>query len=485
MLSETIEWLIRKLQGTLLLAAGEDRQHRDQMRAHYLVGGQDAALVHVETVLSRDAPSVPTLATLSFPASRFEREMRDLLGIVPVNHPDPRPLVRHGFWPKDFFPLREDAATPAFRDDGQPFPFTAVEGAGVYEIPVGPVHAGVIEPGHFRFNVLGETILKMRARLYFTHKGTEKLFAGRAPDEGVELAERISGDTSAGHALAYAQAIESLAGTEAPVRARLVRTVLLELERLYNHITDVGAIVADTGFPVGQAQCMRIREQLLRLNKHVAGHRLLRGAIVPGGVTIDLPAQAIVQQLDDLVRDFEEIVSICRGNTLVQDRLVSTGQLPLDVARDFGVVGYVARACGIPRDVRADWPFAAYDQLPVDPVIEESGDVNARMLVRVREVRQSAALIAAAVDRSAAGPLRTNIESLTPFTAGFGIVEAWRGRLVHMVIADDRNRLHRVKIVDPSFFNWPAVARALDGNIVPDFPLCNKSFNQSYSGNDL
>lgn len=485
-LTQTMEWLLRELAGTLFLAAGEDRQRRDEMRAHYLVGSAGGLLVHVEAVLSRDVPAVPTLASLSFPASRFEREMRDLVGIVPVGHPDPRPLVRHGFWPDTFFPLREDAVVPDFADDGRPFPFTEVEGAGIYEIPVGPVHAGVIEPGHFRFNVLGETILKMRARLYFTHKGTEKLFAGRTPEEGVELAERISGDTSVGHALAYAQAIESLAEVEVPLRARLMRTVLLELERVYNHVTDAGAIIADTGFPVGQAHCLRIREQLLRLNKRVAGHRLLRGVVVPGGVNgVDLPPHDLARNLDALVHDFEEVVSICRANTLVQDRLAGTGRLPLEVAHDFGVVGYVARACGIPRDMRVDLPFAAYDRLSVAPVVEQAGDVDARLTVRVREARQSVDLISAAIGVAAPGPLQEAVGPLPPFASGFGIVEAWRGRLVHMAIAGEGSRLHRVKVVDPSFFNWPALARALDGNIVPDFPLCNKSFNQSYSGNDL
>ncbi len=447
--------------------------------------GHTIDLVHVEVVLSRDAPSVPTLAALSFPASRFEREMRDLCGIVPVGHPDPRPLVRHGFWPESFFPLREDAGRPAFEDDGQPFPFTQVAGAGVFEIPVGPVHAGVIEPGHFRFNVLGETILKMRARLYFTHKGTEKLFAGREPDAGVELAERISGDTSVGHAAAYCQALEALAGLEIPARAKLVRTVLLELERIYNHITDVGAILADTGFPVAQAHCLRLREAVLRLNKDLTGHRLLRGAVVPGGVTRDLPDPSLAQVLERLVDDFDEVVSIARDNTLVRDRLQGAGHLPVDVARDFGVVGYVARACGLARDLRCDRPFAAYDRLAVAPVVEGAGDVDARLLVRAREVRQSLGLIARALALPSPPLLRSALGTLPPFVAGFGLVEAWRGRLVHVVIPDADGRLHRVKVVDPSFLNWPALARALDGNIVPDFPLCNKSFNQSYSGNDL
>ena len=319
-------------------------------------------LLHVDIVLPREAAVVPSLAALSFPVSRFEREMRDLLGITPDGHPDPRPLVRHGFWPDTFHPLRHDAVVPSFEDDGRPFPFTAVEGEGVYEIPVGPVHAGVIEPGHFRFSVLGETVLKMRARLYFTHKGTERLFAGRRPGDGVELAERVSGDTSVGHAVAFCQAVESLADITIPLRARNLRAALLELERLYNHITDAGAIIADTGFPVGQSHCLRLREHLLRLNKQITGHRLLRGAVIPGGVRgIDAIDRDVVSRLERVVADFEEVIDICRENTLVADRLEGTGRLLDRVARDFGVVGYVARACGVPHDARCDLPSGAYE----------------------------------------------------------------------------------------------------------------------------
>lgn len=494
-LPELMQTLLGRGGGTLLLAAGEDRPGDAAMFAHYLVAldiedgggsGRRWELVHVAARLSRESPAVPTLASISFPASRFEREMRDLLGIEPSGHPDPRPLVRHGFWPETFHPLRADAVAPVFEDDGRPFPFTAVEGEGVYEIPVGPVHAGVIEPGHFRFNVVGETILKMRARLYFTHKGTERLFHGRLPHEALPLAERVSGDTAVGHAVAFCQAIEALAGVEIPEAAAVLRTVLLELERLYNHITDAGAIIGDTGFPVGQAHCLRLREQLLRLNRQITGHRLLRGVIVPGGIDrMTGPDAALVRAVGEVVADFEEVLQICRDNTMVADRLEATGLLPAEVARDFGVVGYVARACGIARDVRADLPCAAYEWIRVQPVVEQAGDVQARLAVRVREARQAVAVISQALSRAIGPDRRVAIGTLPAFTPAFGVVEAWRGRLAHMVMADGGGRLHRVKIVDPSFFNWPALARALDGNIVPDFPLCNKSFNASYSGNDL
>jgi Ni,Fe-hydrogenase III large subunit len=343
----------------------------------------------------------------------------------------------------------------------------------------------VIEPGHFRFNVLGETILKMRARLYFTHKGTERLFSGRHAGDAVELAERVSGDTSVGHAVAFCQAVESLARLEITDTAKAWRAVLLELERLYNHITDAGAIIADTGFPIGQAHCLRLRERVLRLNKRLTGHRLMRGAIVPGGIAQIADAGNIAGEIESVIADFEEVVKICTDNTLVADRLEETGWLDPTVARDFGVVGYVARACGISHDARRDLPSGAYDWFDFVPIVEDGGDVQARLRVRLREARQALFVIEQVLARDGSSPLRVDVGPLAPFTPAFGVVEAWRGRLVHMVIADERGLLHRVKIVDPSFFNWPALNRALENNIVPDFPLCNKSFNQSYSGNDL
>jgi Ni,Fe-hydrogenase III large subunit len=323
----------------------------------------------------------------------------------------------------------------------------------------------------------------MRARLYFTHKGTERLFVGRAPRDAVTLAERVSGDTSVGHAVAFCQAVEALAGADIPAAAKALRTVVLELERLYNHVTDAGAIIGDTGFPVGQAHCLRLRESLLRLNKKVAGHRLLRGLVVPGGVVrADRVDRDVLPVLNQIITDFEEVIDICRENTLVADRLEITGRLSVDVARDFGVVGYVARACGIAHDARRNLPSAAYEWVDVSPVTETSGDVLARLDVRVREARQSVGIIERALADVAKGATGHEVGALPPFTAAFGIVEGWRGRIVHMVMADATGALHRVKIVDPSFFNWPALARALEDNIVPDFPLCNKSFNASYSG---
>jgi Ni,Fe-hydrogenase III large subunit/Ni,Fe-hydrogenase III component G len=478
----------RELGAELILMAADDRRSvSDAFFVHYLFAHRaENWFLHASARLDGAQPELTSLAPFHYPASRFEREIRDLFGIAIPGHPDPSPLVKHGFWPPDYYPLRKDAREAEFSDDGQPFPFTQVGGEGVYEIPVGPVHAGVIEPGHFRFSVMGETVINLRTRLYFTHKGTEKLFEGRTPADVVELAERVSGDTSVGHALAYCQAVEAAALVDVPPRARLLRVILLELERLYNHIADFGAIANDTGFAVAHAHCYRIRERLLRLNKQLTGSRLLRGALSPGGLVRDLAVPAdLPAQVNAAVADFDEVVAICLNNTLLLDRLEGTGVLNTELAKDHGVLGYVARASGLDIDARRDHPFAAYHQLNFHVPVFTTGDVKARTYVRVDEVRESAKLIDQAGRVLPSGPVQASVPRADAFAAAFGIVEAWRGRIVHWVMTADDGTLHRVKIVDPSFFNWPALSYALEGDIVPDFPLCNKSFNQSYSGNDL
>ena len=482
------DFVCGELGAELILMAAEDRRRSSgAFVVNYLFAHRASHwLLHASAALDGARPELPSLARFHYPASRFEREIRDLFGIAVPEHPDPRPLVRHGFWPDDYYPLRKDANGREFHDDGQPFPFTPVGGEGVYEIPVGPVHAGVIEPGHFRFSVMGETIIDMKSRLYFTHKGTEKLFEGRRPADGTALAERVSGDTSVGHALAYCQAIESAAGVEAPHRARLLRVILLELERLYNHVADFGAIANDTGFAVAHAHCFRIREGLLRLNKQLTGARLLRGVLSPGGLNRDLAVPAdFTTAIQAALVDFDEVVAICFNNTLLMDRLEQTGTLGMEVARDHGVLGFVARASGLDHDARRDHPFAAYGELDLRVPVLAGGDVKARTEIRVEEARESARLIARACERLTPGPVQASIGEVAPRVPAFGIVEGWRGRIVHWIVAADDGTLDRVKIVDPSFFNWPALSYALVGNIVPDFPLCNKSFNQSYSGNDL
>jgi Ni,Fe-hydrogenase III large subunit/Ni,Fe-hydrogenase III component G len=431
----------------------------------------------------------PSLATRSLAASRFEREIQDLFGLVPAGHPDPRRLALHQFWPEGYHPLRRDAAPRAdVVDDGRPFPFRHVEGPGIFEITVGPVHAGIIEPGHFRFSVEGETIVNLETRLGFLHKGTEKLFETLPLARAPELAERISGDTSVAHALALCQALEGLAGGRVPERATWLRVVLLELERLYNHVGDVGMIVNDTGYAFGHAHCFRLRERLLRLNARLTGHRLLRGAVVPGGVTGPIASADVERaatEVDRIVAEFLDIVRLSLDNTMVLERLQGTGRLTNRTAREMQVVGMVARASGIDADARRDAPFAAYGALPLHVPVYETGDVWARTMVRIEEARQSAVLIGDAARRAAEGAVFAAPGPLRAGAHATGLVEGWRGPIWHWVLAAGPDSLARVKVVDPSFRNWPALEYAVLNNIVPDFPLCNKSFNLSYSGADL
>jgi len=433
-------------------------------------------------------PRFPSLALRSFAASRFEREIHDLLGLVPVGHPDLRRLAVHQFWPDGYFPQRRDVAIRRdFADAGQPFPFRRVEGAGLFEITVGPVHAGIIEPGHFRFTVEGETIVNLETRLGFVHKGTEKLFETLPFERTPALAECVSGDETVAHALAYCQALEGLAGADIPRRAASLRVILLELERLYNHVGDVGMIVNDTGFAFGHAHCFRLREEMLRLNARLTGHRLMRGAIVPGGVA-DTVNQSALDELpgtvDRLVAEFLDIAELSLDNSLVLERLQGTGRLTTATAREMQVVGLVARASGIDADLRRDAPFAAYDKVDVAVPTYETGDVWARTMVRIREAREAARLIARTMDGIPAGPARVE---LPPLREGdqTSAVESWRGPVWYWVMAGGPEQVERVKIADPSFRNWPALEYAVLNNIVPDFPLCNKSFNLSYSGSDL
>jgi Ni,Fe-hydrogenase III large subunit/Ni,Fe-hydrogenase III component G len=437
--------------------------------------------LHVE--VRRDQPQIPSLAHLSFPAGRFEREMRDLFGIEPVGHPQPRPLVLHQHWASDWHPMRSDAGPqPAMIDDAKPYPFVNVEGPGVYEIPVGPVHAGLIEPGHFRFWVVGETIVKMKARLWFVHKGIERLFEGRDMESAMALAERISGDSAVSHSLAYCLAVEEACGMEVPPRVSELRAVLLELERMYNHVADVGALCNDVGFGLANAHALTLREQLLRLNEAVTGHRLLRGGIAPGRAALrSLPRTDELREIGDR---FHSVVDLARSNSIVMDRFTGTAVLTATHAEEIGVLGVVARASGLVIDARMSHPF-------IDPSIDfqparcETGDVLARFLVRCDEVDASLGFLADYVSRD--GPLAVSVSDRNAEGVGHGtgIVEGWRGTVVHRVEIDCNGTLQRIKIVDPSFLTWPALPVALADTIVPDFPLVNKSFNLSYAGNDL
>ncbi len=464
----------------LSLVAAHDEDTAFRVVYLFLAGRPDRR-VEIECGVRKGDPTVRSLAYLSFAASRFEREMADLYGIRPIGHPKPRRLVRHAHWPEDWYPMRR-AASPAPKFDGSGhFPFVTVEGPGVYEIPVGPVHAGLIEPGHFRFSVAGETVLRLKARLWFVHRGLEKLFEGRPACGAVDLAERVSGDTSVAHALAHCLAVEDALGIELPDEVHRLRALLVELERLYNHVADLGALANDVGFSLAHAHAQRIREQLLRLNADVTGHRLLRGAIRPGAVA--LRALPDVTALRRIAADVAEIADLTLGNTVVYDRFAGTAVLRREDAHALGCLGYVARASGMRTDARLEHPTTA---LPVTEIDGAAGDVLARYTVRRDEFAASTELACHLIE-SHTGPTECVEAAPAPRAprSGIGIVEGWRGTIVHRVEIDAANRITRAKVVDPSWFNWPALPVAMSDTIVPDFPLANKSFNQSYAGNDL
>lgn len=484
--TELVDAVATQLDRGLRLALVAAHEEVSSFRVVHVFLGREFERVEVVVFVPKGDAWLPTLARISYQAGRFEREMHDLYGIVSQDHPQPFRLVRHGHWPAGYYPLRSDAAmNPDFAAGSTDFPFVEVSGQGVYEIPVGPVHAGMIEPGHFRFSVVGETILRMYQRLYFVHRGVEKLFQGRQVADGIALSERISGDTAVGHSLAFTMAVEDALGIVVPERDRLVRALLLECERLYNHVNDLGAIVNDLGFGIVNQHAGRLRETLLRHNARLTGHRLLRGAIRIGGA--DLLSAPDLDLVASVAAEATELAAISTGNGLVANRLDTTAVLLLDQARGLGVLGYVARASGLAIDARVEQPFVDLGER-FHIVTRTAGDVRARFDVRADEIAVSAALVADLTARIAALQV-TAVEATAPTSAsvvaGLGVVEAWRGTLVHRIEMDTHGILTRVKVVDPSFCTWPGLPVALANTIVPDFPLANKSFNMSYAGNDL
>ena len=425
-------------------------------------------------------------------ADRMERHAHDMLGIVFGDHPDARRWTRHQAWRDDRYPLAPDFPLAGHAPRRAPadadYPFVRVQGSGVYEIPVGPVHAGIIEPGHFRFHAVGEDILMLEERLGYVHKGIEKIAVGRDAAGLARLAGRVSGDSTVAHAWAACQAVERAGRWELPPRAHYLRALMAERERIANHLGDIGAICNDVGFAFVHMQCARLREDWQRRSHALFGHRLMMDAVVPGGVTRDIDAAAIdALRLDHrrLRQAIEPVFDVATDHSSLDDRLMATGQLEPAVARRFGCTGYVGKASGQSFDVRRDSPYAPYDELPVTVPVMQQGDVASRMQVRMDEIRISLDLMDRLLDRLPAGATMAVGEEVPAGSAGLGIVEGWRGEIVTFVRFGDGGRVMRFFPRDPSWFTWPALERLVLGNIVPDFPVCNKSVNASYSGHDL
>jgi Ni,Fe-hydrogenase III large subunit len=464
-----------------------------------LVGGQcelaglwgDAGVVHMALldesdakvgVLSLDCADgrYPSVGLHHPPAIRLERALHDLWGLQAEGALDRRPWLDHGRWG-----LRHPLGRREAAGEAAPYAFLAAEGESLHQIAVGPVHAGIIEPGHFRFTASGETIVRLEERLGFVHRGLESLMTGATLDHAARLAGRVSGDSTVAYGFAFARAVEAALGVEPPPRAVWLRALMAELERLANHLGDIGAVCNDAAFVMMHAHCGVLREQVLRASNTAFGHRLMMDAIVPGGAAVDLDdgGAAAIRELTAQIRvRFPILVALYDDTASLQDRTVGTGRLSTALAGQFAAGGFIGRASGRAFDARRTLPYPPYDALIFETPVREDGDVNARVWIRIEEVRQSLNLIDQILERLPGGAVRVAV----PDGAGEGValVEGFRGDVLAWVRTEG-GAVARCHLRDPSWFQWPLLEAAIEGNIVADFPLCNKSFNCSYAGVDL
>ncbi|WP_168879078.1 NADH-quinone oxidoreductase subunit C [Rhizobium sp. P28RR-XV] len=425
----------------------------------------------------------PSIAQYHPPALRLERTLRDLTGLEPEGLPDNRPWIDHGRWDLQFPLGKRGVPAPAFS-----YAFLHADGENLHQIPVGPVHAGIIEPGHFRFMANGETVVRLEERLGYTHKGIESLMAGADLPRGIQLAGRTSGDSSVAYAYAFSRAAEAALGLEVPLRAVWLRALMAELERIANHLGDIGAICNDAAFALMLAHCGMLREQVLRAADAAFSHRLMRDRILPGGVAADLDGngKAGLQALHaELSRKFPALVELYDNTASLQDRTVGAGTLHDGLARQYGAGGYIGRAAGRRFDTRRNLAYPPYDELTFDIPSLSDGDVNARIWIRIREVEQSLSLIEQILDQLPGGPVLSDVTPANDFREGVALVEGFRGDILAWLRLTPEGRIERCHLRDPSWFQWPLLEAAIKDNIVADFPLCNKSFNCSYSGHDL
>lgn len=478
-------WLRAARGGRLVALWGSDRGERGfAVSAAYAAYARESGLDWVELPLGT-ATSYPDISR-DFPfAARMQRAAADLVGVVAEGAEDARPWLDHGAWTRRW-PLRQRSVELA---GGNPrdYPFVRVAGDGVHEIPVGPVHAGIIEPGHFRFSVVGEKVLRLEERLGYAHKGIERRFTELAPLEAHRLAGRVSGDSTVAFAWAYCAALEAASSTQVPARAAWLRALMLERERVANHLGDLGALGNDAGLAVGLAQFSRLREDWLRASHALFGHRLMMDAVLPGGVAGDL-AKADLEKIHGesgrLEAELAELRALYDEHAGLQDRFVTTGRATPELAARLGLTGLAGRASGQALDLRCDHPVPPYDSLGVRKVVQRNGDVAARVLVRFDEVAESLRLIRTICGAIPDGSCQANMALPGGEAFGAGWIEGWRGEAL-VALELDGARVRRCHVHDPSWQNWPVVEHAVIGNIVPDFPLINKSFNLAYSGHDL
>ena len=453
---------------------------------------KDGMYLLARTQVKRAHPLLPSHTPYYPAADRPERHIQDMLGIAFSDHPDARRWTRHRAWTDSEYPLRKDfpvAGRPSARtppDDG--YRFLHAHGSGVYEIPVGPVHAGIIEPGHFRFQAVGETVLNLEERLGYAHKGIEKIAEGRDAVGLARLAGRVSGDSTVAHTWAACMAMEQAAGLAIPPRASYLRAIMAERERVANHLGDIGAICNDISFTFAFTQFGRLREDWTRLSRQVFGHRFMMDRVIPGGVAVNLSepmAGAMRAQIAGMLPDLRGLTAIVDDLASVEDRLDTTGYLAPDLARAFGALGYVGRASGVAFDVRKDAPHPPYDQIEVEVKVFRYGDVAARVKVRAHEILVSLHLIERLIADLPGGPVVAEWSAPAAGAEGLGFTEGFRGECLAYVRFGDDGKVARYFPRDPSWLTWPILEKLVRDNIVPDFPVCNKSVNGSYSGHDL
>ena len=483
--------VIDRLGGSLqFVFAVDERPGSDGFSLHHVFGiSARHCFLHVRSEVPTGSLEFPSLTPILPSANWHERKIADMHGLIPVDHPDPRRLVLHEDWPDGLSPLNYDfdASRPVPRVAGE-YMFQRIEGEGIFEIPVGPVHAGIIEPGHFRFSSIGEKILYLELRLFYKYRGVERYLQGKSLLGGVLAAERISGDETVANAVAYCQAVERIAGIDIPERAKRLRAVLQELERIHCHLADIAGAATDVAFSAGAAKAAILRERVMAINETVSGSRFLRGVIVHGGLRRDIDNGASRGLLDfaDASRNaLNELKSSIFDRSSVLDRFERTGALSKSNAVDLAVVGPVARASGIPTDARIDYPYGFYELYPLEIAVRNDGDVAARVRIKFDEIERSLQIIEDALCDIQSGDICAKDTSLPSSGHGLGWAEAPRGLTLCWVEIGDDGRIVNCRWRTPSFNNWPALPYALEGDIVPDFPLVNKSFNLSYAGNDL
>ena len=472
------------------LWAAEGGEHDEHLRYTYMVFAHPKHRhVMLRTALRANEPAVSSISEHFIAAMRMERVIQEMFDIEVSGIPDPRPWLKHEHWPADAHPLCGDFAADTVmpRCPGE-YPFIRAEGSGVYEIPVGPVHAGIIEPGHFRFLAVGEHILNLEERLGYTHKGIEKRLQGQQAEQAIHLASRASGDMTVAFGWAFARAVEAAAGVVIPARASALRAILCERERMANHIGDIGAICNDASFAFMQAQMQRLREDMARLHKQLFGHRLLMDLIKPGGVSVDLNAEQnllLRQQTSALAIEVESLRSIYADHSGMQERVIGSGPVSLEEAISIGMTGYAGRASGIYVDERVEEAYPPYDRLNVRIPEGRDGDVATRVWVRFEEIAESARLIETLLGDLPDDDICSIWQAPDAGVSGLACIESWRGEIVCWVRFGNQGCIDRCTLHDPSEVNWLGLELAVRHVPVPDFPLNNKSFNCSYSGNDL